>query len=380
VEELCIKQVLAIVFWYHFGMKIAVLPGDGIGKEVTAQGVKALKAALDGSISTPYELVEAPIGGAGYEAVGDPLPPETLELCRGCDAILHGAAGVPEDEHRPPQRQAGFALLRLRKDLNLFANFRPVFLFPELLGASTLKPEVVEGLDLIIVRELNGGIYYGEPRGIEASESGEKRGFNTMSYTESEVERIGRAAFQAARKRRKRVCSVDKSNVLEVSALWREVIIRVGREYPDVELTHLLVDAAAMMLVRNPRQFDVMVMGNMFGDILSDEAAMLTGSIGMLPSSSMGHGKKGLYEPVHGSAPDIAGKDMANPLASILSAAMLLRDSFDLGEAAAKIERAVRAVLREGYRTPDIFEPGARRVGTREMGERVAQAIRDNIH
>jgi 3-isopropylmalate dehydrogenase len=359
-------------------MQIAVLPGDGIGREVTAQGVKALKAALVGSVS--FELTEGLIGGAAYGEAGDPLPPATLDLCRGCDAILHGAAGVPEDEGRPPQQQAGFALLRLRRDLNLFANFRPVFLFPELIGASSLKREVVEGLDLIILRELNGDIYYGEPRGFETNSSGEKRGFNTMCYTESEVERIGHAAFQAARKRRKKVCSVDKSNVLETSALWREVMIRVGREYPDVELTHLLVDAAAMVLVRNPRQFDVMVMGNIFGDILSDEAAMLTGSIGMLPSSSVGHGKKGLYEPVHGSAPDIAGKDMANPLASILSVAMMLRHSFDLDEQASRIERAVRVVLREGFRTPDIFEAGTRRVGTQEMGERVAQAIHDNVH
>ncbi|HEY1759816.1 MAG TPA: 3-isopropylmalate dehydrogenase [Bryobacteraceae bacterium] len=359
-------------------MKIAVLPGDGIGREVTAQGVAALKAALQGSAS--FELTEGLIGGAAYEATGSPLPPATLDLCRNCDAILHGAAGVKEDEGRPPQQQAGFALLRLRRDLNLFANFRPVFLFPELIGASSLKPGIVEGLDLIILRELNGDIYYGEPRGFETTSSGEKRGFNTMCYTESEVERIGHAAFQAARKRRKKVCSVDKSNVLETSALWREVMIRVGRDYPDVELTHVLVDAAAMVLVRNPRQFDVMVMGNIFGDILSDEAAMLTGSIGMLPSSSVGHGKKGLYEPVHGSAPDIAGKDMANPLASILSVAMMLRHSFELDEQASRIERAVRVVLREGYRTPDIFEAGTRRVGTQEMGERVAQAIRDNVH
>ena len=358
-------------------MKIAVLPGDGIGKEVTAQGVKVLKAALkEGS----YELQEAPIGGAGYEAAGDPLPQATLELCRQCDAILHGASGVPEDEQRPPQQQAGFALLGLRKDLNLFANFRPVFLFPELIGASSLKREVVEGLDLIILRELNGGLYYGEPRGIETTASGERRGFNTMSYSESEVERIGHAAFHAARKRRKRVCSVDKSNVLEASALWREVMIRVGLEYPDVELTHLLVDAAAMALVRNPRQFDVMVMENTFGDVLSDEASMLTGSIGMLPSSSVGRGKKGLYEPVHDSAPDIADTDMANPLASILSVAMMLRYSFDLEAQASAIELAVRSVLREGYRTPDIFEPGTQRVGTEEMGERVALAIRSNIH
>lgn len=366
------------VLRYHFTMRIAILPGDGIGKEVTAQGVKALKAVLGDS--RRYELVEAPIGGEGYAAAGDPLPPATLELCRNCDAILHGASGVPEDEQRSPQQQAGFALLRLRQDLQLFANFRPAFLFPELIGASTLKPEVVEGLDLIILRELNGGLYYGEPRGIESNGSGIRRGFNTMTYTEPEVERIGHAAFQCARKRRKKVCSVDKSNVLETSALWREVMIRVGREYPDIELRHLLVDAAAMALVRDPRQFDVMVMENTFGDILSDEAAMLTGSIGMLPSSSLGHGKKGLYEPVHGSAPDIAGKDLANPLASILSVAMMLRDSFDLQEEASRVERAVRVALREGYRTPDIFEPGTRRVGTVEMGDRVAQAIRDHIH
>ena len=309
-------------------MKIAILPGDGIGKEVTAQGVKALKAVLGDS--RPCELVEAPIGGAGYRAAGDSLPPETLKLCRASDAILHGASGVPEDEHRPPQRQAGFALLRLRQDLELFANFRPAFLFPELIGASTLKREVVEGLDLMILRELNGGLYYGKPRGIEPNDAHVRRGFNTMVYTEPEIERIGHAAFQCARKRRKKVCSVDKSNVLETSALWREVMTRVGREYPDVELRHLLVDAAAMALVRAPLQFDVMVMENTFGDILSDEAAMLTGSIGMLPSSSLGAGKKGLYEPVHGSAPDIAGKDLANPLASILSVAMMLRDSFDL--------------------------------------------------
>ena len=350
-------------------MKIAILPGDGIGKEVTRQGVKALTAVMGDS--RPLHLQEGMIGGAGVAAAGNPLPPETLQLCRDSDAILHGASGVPEDEGRPPQQQAGFALLLLRKGLNLFANFRPAFLFPELVGASSLKPEVVEGLDLMILRELNGGLYYGEPRG---------RGFNTMRYTEPEVERIGHAAFRCARKRRKKVCSVDKSNVLEASALWRDVMIRVGRDYPDVELRHLLVDAAAMALVRDPRQFDVMVMENTFGDILSDEAAMLTGSIGMLPSSSVGHGNKGLYEPVHGSAPDIAGKDLANPLASILSVAMMLRDSFDLPAESTRIENAVRAVLRQGYRTPDICEPGSSCIGTEEMGDRVAQAIRDNIH
>jgi 3-isopropylmalate dehydrogenase len=289
-------------------LRIAVLPGDGIGKEVTAQGAKVLKALLGPEHS--LEMHEAPIGGAGFDAAGDSLPPGTLELARNCDAILHGASGVAEDERRFPQQAAGFALLRLRKALNLFANLRPVFMFPELTGSSTLKPEVVDGLDLLILRELNGDVYYGEPRGIDGSS-----GFNTMRYTASEVERIGHVAFQLARKRRKKVCSVDKANVLETSALWRQVMIRVGREYPDVELSHMLVDAAAMMLVRNPKQFDVMVTGNIFGDILSDEAGMLTGSIGMLPSASLGDGKKGLYEPVHGSAPDIAGKDVANPLA-----------------------------------------------------------------
>jgi 3-isopropylmalate dehydrogenase len=354
-------------------MKIAVLPGDGIGREVTAQGAKVLKAVL--GTEHALELHEAPIGGAGFDAAGDSLPPATLELARKCDAILHGASGVAEDERRLPQQAAGFALLRLRKALNLYANLRPAFMFPELIGSSTLKPEVIEGLDLLILRELNGDVYYGEPRGIDASS-----GFNTMRYTDSEVERIGHVAFKLARQRRKKVCSVDKANVLETSALWREVMIRVGRQYPDVELSHLLIDAAAMMLVRNPKQFDVMVTGNMFGDILSDEAGMLTGSIGMLPSASLGEGKKGLYEPVHGSAPDIAGKDIANPLASILSVAMMLRHSFDLEEHALGIERAVRDVLRQGYRTADIIEPGTRLVGTEEMGDLVARAICSNIH
>jgi 3-isopropylmalate dehydrogenase len=349
-------------------MKIAVLPGDGIGREVTAQGVKVLKAVLGGKHC--LELHEAPIGGAGFDSCGDSLPAATLELARQSDAILHGASGVAEDEKRLPQQAAGFALLRLRKALNLFANLRPALMFPELTGSSTLKPEVVEGLDLLILRELNGDVYYGEPRGIDASS-----GFNTMRYTASEVERIGHFAFQLARQRRKRVCSVDKANVLETSALWRQVMIRVSREYPDVELSHMLVDAAAMMLVRNPKQFDVMVTGNIFGDILSDEAGMLTGSIGMLPSASLGAGKKGLYEPVHGSAPDIAGKDIANPLASILSVAMMLRYSFDLEEHALRIERAVRDVLREGCRTVDIVEPGTRLVGTEEMGQAIAAAV-----
>lgn len=349
-------------------ISIAVLPGDGIGREVTAQGVRVLRAVLGKEHA--LELHEAPIGGAGFDACGDSLPPATLELARGCDAILHGASGVAEDEKRLPQQAAGFALLRLRKALGLFANLRPALMFPELIESSTLKREVVEGLDLLILRELNGDVYYGEPRGIDASS-----GFNTMRYTEAEVERIGRFAFKLARKRRKKVCSVDKANVLETSALWRQVMIRVGREYPDVELSHMLVDAAAMMLVRNPKQFDVMITGNIFGDILSDEAGMLTGSIGMLPSASLGEGKKGLYEPVHGSAPDIAGKNLANPLASILSVAMMLRYSFDLEEHALRIEWAVRDVLRNGLRTADIVEPHTRLVGTEEMGQAVAAAV-----
>jgi 3-isopropylmalate dehydrogenase len=355
-------------------MKIAVLPGDGIGREVTAQGIKALKAVL--GPRHPLELPEALIGGAGFDAAGDSLPAATLALARDCDAILHGASGVAEDERRLPQQAAGFALLRLRRALNLYANLRPAIMFPELIRSSTLKPEVIEGLDLLILRELNGDLYYGEPRGIETCANGERAGFNTMRYTEAEVERIGHVAFELARKRRKKVCSVDKANVLETSAVWRQTMIRVGREYPDVELSHLLIDAAAMVLVRHPKQFDVMVTGNMFGDILSDEAGMLTGSIGMLPSASLGDGKQGLYEPVHGSAPDIAGKDVANPLASILSVAMMLRYSFDLEEHALRIERAVREVLRQGCRTADILEPETRLVGTEEMGEAVAEAIR----
>lgn len=354
-------------------MKIAILPGDGIGKEVTTQAVKCLNAVLG---SGRAHLTEAPIGGAGYDAAGDPLPAATLKLARESDAILLGGAGVAEDELRPPDKAAGSGLLRLRKSLSLFANFRPAFMFPELSGASTLKPEVVDGLDLLILRELNGDVYYGEPRGFETGASGERSGFNTMRYAESEVERIGRVAFDTARKRRKKVCSVDKANVLETSALWRQVMVRLGHDYPDIELRHLYVDAAAMALMRNPKQFDVIVTGNIFGDILSDAAAMLTGSIGMLPSASLGATTLGLYEPVHGTAPDIAGKDIANPLASILSMAMMLRQSFDLVSEAERVEAAVRKVLRNGYRTADILEQGAKLVGTNEMGDMVADAVR----
>jgi 3-isopropylmalate dehydrogenase len=355
-------------------MKIAVLPGDGIGKEVTAEAVKVLKAALGNSVV--YELKEAPIGGVGLETVGDALPPDTLALARASDAILLGGTGVVEDEKRPPSEGAGAGLLRLRKALALFANYRPIFLFPELEEASSLKRPVVTGVDILMLRELNGDLYFGEPRGIQIGAAGEREGVNTMRYSESEIERIMHVAFREARRRRGKVCSVDKANVLETMALWREVATRVGRSYPDIELSHLYVDAAVMHLVRDPRQFDVMVMGNVFGDILSDAAAMLTGSIGMLPSASLGYDQRGLYEPVHGTAPDIAGKNIANPLAAILSAAMMLRYSFDLEEKAKTIENAVRSVLSAGYRTVDIMQDGCKKVGTDTMGEAVMEAVR----
>jgi len=355
-------------------MKIAVLPGDGIGPEVTAEAVRVLKAVLGSSQA--IELVEAPIGQAGIDSAGDPLPPATLAIARAADAILFGSAGMPGDEAIPFAMRPGASLLRLRQDLGLFANFRPAFLFPELIGASTLKPEVIEGLDLMILRELTGDVYFGEPRGSGTNARGEREAFNTMRYSEPEVERIAHVAFRTARARRRKLCSVDKANVLEVMQLWREVVTRVGAEYPEVELTHLFVDAAAMQLMRAPKQFDVIVTGNIFGDILSDAAAMLTGSIGMLPSASMAAGTKGLYEPVHGTAPDIAGKDLANPLAAILSMAMMLRYSFGLAEQADRVEGAVRRVLAEGLRTGDIFQSGMRRVGTREMGEAVVAAVR----
>jgi len=354
-------------------MKVAVLPGDGIGPEVTKQAVKVLKAVL-GKHAT-LELVEAPIGQAGVEAAGDPLPPATLDIARKADAILFGAAGIPGDEAIEFDKRPGASLLRLRKHLGLFANYRPVFMFSELIGASTLKPEVVEGLDLLILRELTGDAYFGEPRGFRTTPQGERQGFNTMVYSESEVERIAHVAFRTARMRRRKVCSVDKANVLEAMQLWREVVIRVGAEYPDVELSHMFVDAAAMMLMRAPKQFDVIVTGNIFGDILSDCAAMLTGSIGMLPSASLAADGKGLYEPVHGSAPDIAGKNIANPLAAILSAAMMLRYSFNRPDLADRVHQAVSDVLSQGLRTADIYEPGTRKVGTDEMGDAVVAAL-----
>ncbi|MBL6455585.1 3-isopropylmalate dehydrogenase [Belnapia sp. T6] len=354
-------------------MSILVLPGDGIGPEVTAQAVKALRSVA--ANGPQFEMAEAAIGDAGLHQAGDPLPEATLEAARRADAILFGAAGTYESDLLPPEKRGGHGLLRLRKALDLFANFRPVYAFPELIGASTLRREVIEGVDLVVLRELTGDIYFGTPRGVERDASGQRIGTNTMRYTEGEIRRVAHAGFRAARQRRHKLCSVDKANVLETMALWREVVTEVGRDYPDVELTHLYVDAASMHLIRRPRDFDVIVTGNIFGDILSDAAAMLTGSIGMLPSASLGEGGRGLYEPVHGSAPDIAGQDKANPLASILSAAMMLRHSLGQEEAARAVEAAVREVLAEGYRTPDIMEPGARSVGTEAMGDAVAAAI-----
>ena len=353
-------------------MKIAVLGGDGIGPEVTAQAVKVLRAVVG---DAPLELTEVPIGGEALERYGDPLPAHTLDACRKAEAILFGACGVPGDESIPFNKRPGAALLRLRKHLDLFANFRPAFLFPELAEASTLKPEVVAGLDIVILRELTGDAYFGEPRGFGTNAGGAREAFNTIRYSEPEVERIAHVAFRTARGRRGKVCSVDKANVLEAMQLWRDVVTRVGREYPDVQLTHQFVDAAAMQLMRAPTQFDVMVMGNMFGDILSDAAAMLTGSIGMLPSASLDGSGRGLYEPVHGTAPDIAGKDLANPLAAILSAAMMLRLSFQRADLADAIEQAVRGALAAGHRTGDLARPGQRSIGTRAMGDAVVAAL-----
>jgi 3-isopropylmalate dehydrogenase len=350
------------------------MAGDGIGPEVVAQALKVLR-----QIVPNVETEDAPIGDAGIRARGKPLPDETLAIARRSDAILFGAVGVADEATIPRDQRPGTGLLNLREELVLYANFRPAFLFPELADASTLKREVVEGLDIVILRELNGDAYFGKPRGIETSPSGERVGINTIRYSESEIERVAHAGFRHARERRGKLCSVDKANVLESMELWREVVTRVGREYPDVELRHLFIDAASMELVRAPKQFDVIVTGNMFGDILSDAAAMLTGSIGMLPSASLGDGTRGLYEPVHGSAPDIAGKDVANPLAAILSLAMMLRQSFGLNDKAAAVESAVRSVLAQGYRTGDIYQPGMRRIGTEEMGDAVAGALRQRM-
>jgi 3-isopropylmalate dehydrogenase len=354
-------------------MKVAVLAGDGIGPEIVGQALKVLRAlARDG---LRIELEEAPFGGAGFDTHGDPLPETTLKLARAADAVLCGAVGGPKYDALPRAQRPEQGILRIRKELGLFANLRPAVLYPELVGASTLKPEVVSGLDLMIVRELTGDIYFGEPRGRRENASGAREGFDTMRYSEPEIRRIADIGFQAALKRGRKLCSVDKENVLETSRLWREVVSDLGRQYSQVELSHMYVDNAAMQLVRNPRQFDVIVTGNMFGDILSDEASMLTGSIGMLPSASLDAQSKGLYEPSHGSAPDIAGKNLANPLATILSTAMMLRYTFNQDEWAYRIEAAVKQVLAQGYRTADIHETASRRVGTSEMGDAVVAAL-----
>jgi len=351
--------------------KIAVLPGDGIGPEIVAQAVKVLKAMPELNI----EMEEAAIGGAGYDTAGDPLPEATLKLARAADAVLLGAVGGPQYDKldRPLRPERG--LLRIRKELNLFANLRPALLYPELADSSSLKPEVVSGLDIMIVRELTGDVYFGQPRGIEVR-NGERVGFNTMIYSESEVRRVARVAFDIAMKRGKKLCSVEKANVLECSELWKEVVLEVSKEYPEVELSHMYVDNAAMQLVKWPKQFDVIVTGNIFGDILSDQASMLSGSIGMLPSASLDENNKGMYEPIHGSAPDIAGKNVANPLATILSAAMMLRYTFADEANAKRIEAAVRKVLADGIRTADIYTAGTRKVSCSEMGDAVVAALK----
>lgn len=355
--------------------KILVLPGDGIGPESTAQAVRVLES-LNDSFGLNAELEHGLIGGAAYDAAGKPLPDETLSLARDADAILLGAVGGPKYDSldRPLRPERG--LLALRAELELFGNLRPAMLYPQLADASALKQEVVAGLDIMMVRELTGGIYFGEPRGIRKLESGERQGYNTLVYRESEIERIGRLGFETARKRNGRLCSVDKANVLEVSEVWREVMNRLGTEYPDVQLSHMYVDNAAMQLVRAPKQFDVVVTDNMFGDILSDCASMLTGSIGMLPSASLDRNSRGMYEPIHGSAPDIAGQGVANPLATILSVAMMLRYSLGKPELAERVQAAVGKVLDQGLRTPDIHTDGTRKVGTVEMGDAVIEALR----
>jgi 3-isopropylmalate dehydrogenase len=350
-------------------MNVAVLPGDGIGPEIIAQARRVLD-----KLNLKLEFTEALVGGAAYERHGDPLPEKTLRAAKEADAVLFGAVGDPRYDKLERAKRPEQAILGLRKELGLFANLRPARVHPELAAASALKPEVVSGLDILIVRELTGDIYFGQPKGIR-QKGNEREGFDTMLYSESEVRRIARVAFEAARKRSRRVCSVDKANVLETSQLWREVLTKESKTYSDVELTHMYVDNCAMQLVRNPKQFDVIVTGNMFGDILSDEASMLTGSIGMLPSAALDEKGKGLYEPIHGTAPDIAGKDIANPLATILSAALMLRHSLGQPQAAERVERAVSKILQSGLRTADIHTPGTRKVGTKEMGDAVVAAL-----
>ena len=355
-------------------MKIAVLPGDGIGTEIVAEAVKVLKV-----LGLPLEMETALVGGCAYDAHGHPLPDSTLKLAKESDAILFGAVGDWKYDTLDRPLRPEQAILGLRKNLGLFANFRPAICYPELVGASSLKPELIAGLDILIIRELTGDIYFGQPRGRRVSPDGAFAGaeeaFDTMRYTRPEVERIARVAFEAARKRSKRVTSVDKANVLETFQFWKDIVTEVHKDYPDVALDHMYVDNAAMQLVKEPKRFDVVVTGNMFGDILSDEASMLTGSIGMLPSASLNASNQGLYEPSHGSAPDIAGKGVANPLATILSAAMMLRFSLNQEAAAVRIEDAVKKVLAQGLRTSDIYSAGTTKVGTAEMGDAVVKAL-----
>ena len=356
-------------------MKVAVLPGDGIGHEIIAEALKVLDA-----LELGLEIETAPVGGTAYAAHGHPLPEATLALARQADAILFGAVGDPQYDNLERSLRPEQAILGLRKHLGLFANFRPAICYEQLTAASSLKPELVAGLDILIVRELTGDIYFGQPRGRRKAPDGHfpgaEEGFDTMRYSRPEIERIAHVAFQAARKRDKRVTSVDKANVLETFQLWKDVMTEIGAQYPDVALDHMYVDNAAMQLIKAPKRFDVMVTGNMFGDILSDEAAMLTGSIGMLPSASLNERNRGLYEPSHGSAPDIAGKGIANPLATILSAAMMLRFSLNQPQAADRVEAAVRSVLAAGLRTADIWSEGMRKLSTREMGDAVVAALR----
>ena len=347
-------------------MNILTLPGDGIGPEITKQAVKIIKA-----LSPNFDIDEAPIGGAGYDADGDPLPQATLQKAKDADAILMGSVGDWKYDQLPRELRPERGLLRIRSELNLFANLRPAMLFDQLVDASSLKPNIVSGLDILIVRELTGDIYFGQPRGIHNLKNGEREGFNTMRYSESEIRRIGNVAFQLAQLRNKKLCSVDKANVLEATELWREVMVDLSANYPDVSLSHMYVDNAAMQLVRAPKQFDVMVTGNIFGDILSDEASMLTGSIGMLPSASLDINNKGLYEPSHGSAPDIAGQDIANPIATILSAAMMYKYTFIQPNEAIRIEEAVQKTLQQGYRTADIMDDNSTKIGCEEMGDRI---------
>lgn len=349
--------------------QIAVLEGDGIGPEIIGQAVKVLDKLIEQGLDAHYEY--GLLGGSAYDAHGSPYPEATQALCRKADAVLLGAVGGPQYDNLERSVRPERGLLAIRKDLNLFANLRPAILYPELANASTLKPEVVSGLDILIVRELTGDIYFGEPRGIRTLENGEKEGYNTMKYSESEIRRIAKVAFEAAQKRGKKLCSVDKANVLETTEFWKQIFTEVAAEYPDVELTHMYVDNAAMQLVKAPKQFDVIATGNIFGDILSDQASMLTGSIGMLPSASLNDTGKGLYEPSHGSAPDIAGQNKANPLATILSLAMLLRYSLNDEARATQVEQAVQKVLQQGLRTGDIFEQGTTLVSCSDMGDAV---------